>query len=106
MMRVKHSYILLAIVALGGCDAAGDVAGRALGEQVRVTFIERCEQIAADSGIQSGNLTSACSCAADEFAAQVEGGELEINRDVIARTALECVDGTEPETPSTEQANG
>lgn len=90
-MPIRLIPLAFAALILSACDVASDVAGEALSEQVRAGFIKRCEGIAADYGIVSENVIEACDCAADNFAEQIEKGSLEINRETIAQTALECV---------------
>ncbi len=108
-MALRLITLALAVLPLAACDAATDMAGDALGDQVRATFVERCEQLAADNGIEAGMVTGACNCAADNFAEDLQSGELTINRERITEMALTCAGGSasgEQDVAPTEETGG
>ncbi|MGB7420025.1 MAG: hypothetical protein WA918_12670 [Erythrobacter sp.] len=96
----------LAALTLTACDAVSDVAGQAIGEQVRSSFVERCEQTVGDTGLASSQVTVACNCAADELSARLGDGDQPINREIIEQVALACADGGTPETTEIEPVGG
>ncbi|AWW75125.1 hypothetical protein CD351_11870 [Erythrobacter sp. KY5] len=79
-----------AALALTACDAATEMAGNAIKDQIRTEFVAQCEQIAQDNGITSENVTPACECAADNLAEDASDGSLDINRERIEDLLRTC----------------
>ncbi|MHA7818693.1 MAG: hypothetical protein ACX930_03485 [Erythrobacter sp.] len=77
-------------LSLAGCDAAADLAGDAIKDQIRTEFVNQCEQIAQDNNIASENVGPACECAADDLAADAADGSLEVNQARVEELLRSC----------------
>ena len=104
----RIALALTALASLTACDAATELAGSALAEELRTQYIARCEGVAENIGIASENVTSACECSADDFAKDMSDGELQIDQARIEEVLKTCVGGQPGETESApaESANG
>ncbi|EAQ30553.1 hypothetical protein NAP1_07235 [Erythrobacter sp. NAP1] len=80
----------VAALALTACDAATEMAGDAIKDQIRTEVVSQCEQIAQDNGITSENVTPACECAADRLAEDASDASLDINRETIEELLRTC----------------
>ena len=90
-MKTPSLLVLVGAAGLlGACDMAADVAGDAIGAQVREQFMERCQQIAENAGVSAELVEPACSCGADRFAEEVEAGDVQINRERIEEVVRSC----------------
>lgn len=91
----SFGFIALPLIALSlaGCDAATELAGDAIKDQIRTEFVNQCEQIAQDNGIASENVGPACECAADDLAEDAADGSLEVNQARIEELLRSCSAG-------------
>jgi hypothetical protein len=104
----KTAFGLLALLALGGCDVAADMAGDAIAGEVRAQYLAQCSGVAEGAGIAAGNVEAACNCSADKFAKDFAGGELQIDQSRIEGVVKSCVQeqlGT-PDAAPAETPNG
>ena len=90
-MRILTLICLASVtISLTACDAAGEMAGDVIKEQIRTEFVSRCEQTAQDSGIASDAVGPACECAADNLAKDAADGSLEINQERLEELLQSC----------------
>ncbi|KEO91779.1 hypothetical protein EH31_03655 [Erythrobacter longus] len=87
-----NSLIPLALAALSltACEAATEMAGDAIKEQIRTEFVAQCEQIAQDNGFASEKVGPACNCVADNLAADAADGSLEVDTQKVEELLRTC----------------
>ncbi|MDG5750902.1 hypothetical protein P8R33_07285 [Qipengyuania sp. XHP0211] len=87
--------------ALAGCDVASEMAGDAIGNEVRTRYIEQCQGIAESVGVSAERIDAACECSADDFREDFSAdGELDINPARVEEVLRACI-GDEPTAQST-----
>ena len=91
----------VASVALTGCDVASEMAGDAIGNEVRTRYIEQCQGIAESVGVSAERIDAACECSADDFQEDFSAdGQLDINPARVEEVLRACI-GDEPTGQST-----
>ncbi|MBH5322225.1 hypothetical protein [Aurantiacibacter sediminis] len=66
MLRVIGSAALFA-AALTGCDAASEIAGDALDNEIRSQIANQCQAVAEGAGVVADRLTEVCDCTAQTY---------------------------------------
>jgi hypothetical protein len=60
---------MLGALALGGCDAATQIAGEAVQGEIRNAVSSQCAQVAEGAGIVADRIAAVCECTAAAVAA-------------------------------------
>ncbi|APE28354.1 hypothetical protein [Aurantiacibacter gangjinensis] len=66
-MMKKLCLASLFAVSLAGCDAAGEIAGEAIDNEIRTQVANQCETVASNAGVVAERITAVCECTADTF---------------------------------------
>ena len=91
MIRVTLAFC--ALLSLGACDVATDVAGDMLADEVRTRYLEQCQGIAQNAGIASERIGAACDCSADRFQEDFDAdGQLDVNPERVEEVLRVCME--------------
>ena len=96
-MSRKAFVLIPALLALGGCDAATEIAGDTIESEMRRGVVAQCEQVAEGAGIAAGRVSAVCQCSADKFAADKSLSLSDITRERLQGIVEACVAQTDPD---------
>ncbi len=108
---LKRALIVLpAVTLLIGCEAASDIAGDAMKNEIRNVIATQCEQVSADAGIVADRIAQVCACSADTLMNDPDLTMEDISRERIEGIVNTCTaqtgSGTAAETPAQETNGG
>ena len=85
---------VLGAIALGGCDAATQIAGEAVEGEVRNAVAAQCLQIAEGTGMVAARVNDICECSADTFLADPDLTLGDVSRENIEGIVNRCAGET------------
>ena len=114
-MRTGVTMLITAAGLLAGCDAATQIAGDAVQEEVRNAVSAQCLQISDGTGLVAGRVVEICECAADTYVNDPDLTLDDISRERVEGIVNDCAartgastgaDGSFDETTPTEEIGG
>ena len=88
---------LTLLLALGGCDAATEIAGDTLETEMRGAIVAQCEEVASGAGIAAGRVSAVCQCSAEKFKADTNLTLADVSRERLQGIVEACVAETDPD---------
>jgi hypothetical protein len=85
------------LLAVGGCEAASEIAGDTLESELRSVVVAQCEEVASSAGIAAGRVSAVCQCSADKFKADTNLTIGDVSRERLQGIVEACVAQTDPD---------